>query len=422
MVINFGGFCKNGEKVEIGQECILKKQKGQFALYDLDGNEISSFVDSDCCTSDTHEFIEDEYLLETLPKSINAKIKNTGWVKDYDYDLRRDVDKCWFNMDISFETTDTKETRKLKKYERLKKKTLETINKMIDNVDKGMSGCYVDEDGGCGNPRIFKEFEEGLKHGNLVQIPAIVCPYERGALLSNGSCKSTGCYHNCGESLVQFAPAYIIKNILIRYREALLNDAYKKIFFNEKVNKNELPKLITNEELEIAKKAKEEKFAQSQKKFEEKMKLQDKSCNEKSDNRIVFNGSNLNPLPRNLFLLWNKLSHKYEGKIIGNFGIYDYDPQGKEYISRDILCSFDIECDDLYYHDFDSSITMSLYHDYVKNCNMFMLVMVASEKGTNTNWSYKLNRNEMYIEADERLEKIYNSYKELKKANPDKWN
>ena len=50
-----------------------------------------------------------------------------------------------------------------------KKATVEALDVMIQNVEKGPSGFWVDDHEGCGNPKIFPEFEEGLKRGRLVQ-------------------------------------------------------------------------------------------------------------------------------------------------------------------------------------------------------------------------------------------------------------
>lgn len=44
-----------------------------------------------------------------------------------------------------------------------KRETLEALNVMIRNVDQGVSGFWVEDYKGCGNPRIFPEFEEGLE-------------------------------------------------------------------------------------------------------------------------------------------------------------------------------------------------------------------------------------------------------------------
>ena len=46
-----------------------------------------------------------------------------------------------------------------------KEKTMDVLDIMIQHADKGPSGFWVDDYEGCGNPKIFPEFEEGLKRG-----------------------------------------------------------------------------------------------------------------------------------------------------------------------------------------------------------------------------------------------------------------
>ena len=49
------------------------------------------------------------------------------------------------------------------------KATVESLDIMIQNSDKGPSGFWVEDHEGCGNPLVFPEFDEGLKQGRLVQ-------------------------------------------------------------------------------------------------------------------------------------------------------------------------------------------------------------------------------------------------------------
>ncbi len=55
-----------------------------------------------------------------------------------------------------------------------KRTTIEALDVMIQNVAQGASGFWVEDHEGCGNPKIFPEFEEGLKRGRLVQ-KSIIC-------------------------------------------------------------------------------------------------------------------------------------------------------------------------------------------------------------------------------------------------------
>lgn len=48
------------------------------------------------------------------------------------------------------------------------KATLEALNIMIQHASEGPSGFWTEDHEGCGNPKIFPEFEVGLTKGNLV--------------------------------------------------------------------------------------------------------------------------------------------------------------------------------------------------------------------------------------------------------------
>ena len=63
-----------------------------------------------------------------------------------------------------------------------KKKTMEVLDIMIQHADKGPSGFWVDDYEGCGNPKIFPEFEEGLKRGRLVQKEHYLCPWNTAVM------------------------------------------------------------------------------------------------------------------------------------------------------------------------------------------------------------------------------------------------
>ena len=48
----------------------------------------------------------------------------------------------------------------------LKKETADYIDIMIQQAEKGPSGFWTEDYEGCGNPKIFPEFNEGLKHSS----------------------------------------------------------------------------------------------------------------------------------------------------------------------------------------------------------------------------------------------------------------
>ena len=63
-----------------------------------------------------------------------------------------------------------------------KKATVEALDVMIQQVEKGPSGFWVEDYEGCGNPKIFPEFEEGLKKGRLIQKEHYMCPWNTAVL------------------------------------------------------------------------------------------------------------------------------------------------------------------------------------------------------------------------------------------------
>ncbi len=67
-----------------------------------------------------------------------------------------------------------------------KKVTIEALDVMIQNVAQGASGFWVEDYEGCGNPKIFSEFEEGLKRGQLVQKEHYLCPWNTAVLYGEG--------------------------------------------------------------------------------------------------------------------------------------------------------------------------------------------------------------------------------------------
>jgi len=101
-----------------------------------------------------------------------------------------------------------------------KKETLATLEVMIANADKGPSGFWVDDYEGCGNPRIFPEFDEGLKKGRLVQKNHYLCPWNTAVLFGEGHGNiQTGCYHSCSIKEAKYLSAKMIKDVLLRFKK-----------------------------------------------------------------------------------------------------------------------------------------------------------------------------------------------------------
>ena len=144
-----------------------------------------------------------------------------------------------------------------------KKATVEALDVMIQNVAKGPSGFWVDDYEGCGNPKIFTEFEEGLKRGSLIQKENYLCPWNTAVLYGKGYGDiNTGCYHSCSIDKVRFLSEKMMKDVLIRFRKRLLQGAYD-------YKENVLPLLTSNEINYIENEIKKSKQAEERKHNEE---------------------------------------------------------------------------------------------------------------------------------------------------------
>lgn len=124
----------------------------------------------------------------------------------------------------------------------IKKAMVETLDVMIQNVAQGPSGFWVDDYEGCGNPKIFPEFKEGLKQGGLVQKEHYLCPWNTAVLYGRGHGNiNTGCYHSCSIDKARFLSEKMMKDVLIRFRKRLQNGLYDR--------KDDIPPLLTLDEI-----------------------------------------------------------------------------------------------------------------------------------------------------------------------------
>lgn len=124
-----------------------------------------------------------------------------------------------------------------------KRATIEALDIMIQNVAKGVSGFWVEDHEGCGNPNIFPEFEEGLKRGSLVQKEHYLCPWNTAVLYGKGHGNiHTGCYHSCSVDKARFLSEKMLKNVLIRFKERLKKGDYD--------SKDNISPLLTIDECE----------------------------------------------------------------------------------------------------------------------------------------------------------------------------
>ena len=124
-----------------------------------------------------------------------------------------------------------------------KNETLKLLDTMIENADKGPSGFWTEDFEGCGNPKIFPEFEEGLKKGRLIQKPHYLCPWNTAILFGNGRGNiNNGCYHSCSFSEAKYLSEDLLRSILIRFKENMEAGKYD--------DKNNILPLLTSAERE----------------------------------------------------------------------------------------------------------------------------------------------------------------------------
>lgn len=108
------------------------------------------------------------------------------------------------------------------KEKQLKNKTVGLIDVMIRHANKGPSGFWTDDYEGCGNPKIFPEFEEGLKHGKYVHKDHYFCPWNTAILYGgrHGNI-TTGCYHSCSIRDAKYLSTEMLIAVLTRFKKQL---------------------------------------------------------------------------------------------------------------------------------------------------------------------------------------------------------
>lgn len=145
---------------------------------------------------------------------------------------------------------------------KFKTKTLCLIDTMIEHADQGPSGFWVQDHEGCGNPKIFPEFEEGLRKGSLVQKEHYLCPWNTAILFGTGRGNiHTGCYHSCSISEAKYFPSDRLRQILGRFKKGLSSGVYD--------NLENLKPLLTDEERSFLEKAKESNKKEQERKWKE---------------------------------------------------------------------------------------------------------------------------------------------------------
>lgn len=144
-----------------------------------------------------------------------------------------------------------------------KNDTLKLIDVMIENADKGPSGFWTEDYEGCGNPKIFPEFKEGLQHGKLIQKNHYLCPWNTAIMYGDGHGNiGTGCYHSCSIKDSKYLTAEMLKAVLLRFRKRLASGSLDKT--------EHISPLLTPDEISYIKEAKitEQKEAEKKRDIE----------------------------------------------------------------------------------------------------------------------------------------------------------
>ena len=144
--------------------------------------------------------------------------------------------------------------------------TLNFVDVMIENADKGVSGFWTDDFEGCGNPDIYPEFAKGLRsHGYYIKKEHYHCPWEK-TILFGGKLSCSGCYYECAIREAKYLSPEMIRNTLKRFKKNLISGKY------DYENKEELKPLIAESEIKYIEKQKiaEKRRIELEKKEEEK--------------------------------------------------------------------------------------------------------------------------------------------------------
>lgn len=213
--------------------------------------------------------------------------------------------------------------------------TIEALDVMIQNVAQGASGFWVEDHEGCGNPKIFPEFEEGLKRGRLVQKEHYLCPWNTAVLYGKGYGNiNTGCYYSCSIDIARFLSEKMMRVVLLRFRKRLLQGAYD-------CKEDVLPLLTSNEITYIENEIKKSKQAEVRK------------CNEEQNARLKKAATLIAQYPNEKSLL--TANYGKEGCVSRENGIVFFAPDSQ----KDV-----VGAEKMSYDEYLSVQLASLGHDY----------------------------------------------------------
>lgn len=223
-----------------------------------------------------------------------------------------------------------------------KDETVKMIDAMIEHADKGVSGFWVEDGEGCGNPDIFPEFDEALKRRKLVVKNHMYCPWNTAIVYGSESGRgsiSTGCYHSCSIRDARYLNTHMISAILNRYRKRLLSGEYDNV--------STIRSLFTQSELDYIESQKLKERNKSEQEWEQERKNRKKKA--------------------------AKLLGKFKdnedvcGSIIGNYGTnyVTYEIDFRESIIKDVVGGKNLSYDEFLEAQINS---IGKYRGDLKNC------------------------------------------------------
>lgn len=199
------------------------------------------------------------------------------------------------------------------KSSKTKKNTIKLIDVMIRNADKGPSGFWTDDYEGCGNPKIFPEFEEGLKHGKYTCKDHYLCPWNTAVLYGKGHGNiNTDCYHSCSIRDAKYLSTEMLASILTRFKEQLQSGKYD--------NSENMKPLLTDDE---------QSYIRQQQTLERESR--ERQWQKDQEEKAIKAASLIQKYQGNDSIKTLLTGHYGDNTLVSSeFGIIDFSPTGKE--------------------------------------------------------------------------------------------
>ena len=414
MIIYLTGI-QTHEPLYINQNVLFNLSDISKAI-DVDGTEIIEAI------KPTNKEITNDLLKYLLSKNIISKI--VAFNKKPTYTLVK--------IEVNIEKIDEQELDSLivKYNQQLETKSKNPITRVIYNTQNYFSS-FLKEDNqyiidfkeqkGCSSG-VFNDFDD-ITIEQFKKINKLPCLFDSRMLLPelNSEEYADGCVHFCAKSILDQHPG--IKNKVIERFFKYLNRGIYNQLINGKSGDISLPKLISDKELEYISNFQSQNVESLEKRFKLKDSASKQTILNKRKNTIIFNGNNLNPLPMELFTLWQTILNNYK-YFINRFQI------NESIISQwDIIPLYNLDSSNIHYEDisqrektclfpYNSSLVISLYKDEELSQDLFYISLQCPPIDL---VSFN-NRNQITLPADEYLKNLYYYWKNYKERNPKKYN